>query len=167
MKHNSISSSLARIFVFGIPSLGYLYIYLNNTGVQKLACRRIEPVQVDCKFSQSRFMGLVNEGVISLNDVKRIRVDTTTYTTTDHEGRAITNKAYNVILTYSKNEFSLTNNFISNNFIQDTSKINAFIENNKSTALNIQYDNRFNSLVFLGIIIIIILFCYRSSVKLG
>lgn len=134
------------------------YHFLNSSGVRELVCKKVELTQVNCELSQSRFMGLVKEQVISLSDVKKARVDTKTNITIDDDGVASHSKSYEVVILYSNNTIFLSR------FPEDALKLNAFIKNNNSAELNIKNDSRLSTLAVLGIIIcLLILFRFLTK----
>jgi hypothetical protein len=142
-------------FPFLIIPLLMIPITLITSGVEELTCKRVEPTQVNCELTRSTFMGLVKGRVTSLSKVREARVDTQVNTTTDSEGNTSQETSYKIVLLTQNHETPL-----SNNNLDDASRINEFIKNNNSIDLMIKSDRRWMT---LGIIPFLLVFLVMGS----
>ena len=127
--------SLKQILILAIPHLLLLYTIIQGLspyGIEKLSCQRVEPTQINCKLTQSKFVGLIKGRVASLIEVRKARVDTIhgSENTTFHE----------TVLLTQDGEIELDNDSL-----EDASRINDFVRDNNRANLVIDYDNRINA----------------------
>jgi hypothetical protein len=121
--------------IVAIPHLLLFYTIIQDLafyGTEKLTCQRVEPTQINCKLTQSKFVGLIKGRVASLIKVRKARVDTI-------HGSENTAFHKTVLLTQD-GELELDNDSL-----EDASKINDFVRDNNRANLVIDYDNRINA----------------------
>jgi hypothetical protein len=123
---------------------------LTSSGVEALTCKRVEPTQVNCELTQSTYMGLKKEPIISLSKVMGAKVNEET----DSEG----DTSYKVVILTQKGEVFWSYN------PNDASQINDFVEKSNTTDLRIDYDNRGN---VIGTLLITSLFMVIGLAGVG
>jgi len=136
---------------FGGTPLFIMLSTLTSSAVEALTCKRVEPTQVNCELTQSTYMGLKKEPILSLSKVRGAKVNEET----DSEG----DTSYEVVILTQKGEVLL-----SNNNPYDASQINDFVKNSNSTNLRIDYDNRWN---VIGMLLFTSLFVVSGFASVG
>ena len=142
--------SLISALGFGGIPLFIMLSTLTSSGVEALTCKRVEPTQVNCELTQSTYMGLKKEPIISLSKVMGAKVNEET----DSEG----DTSYKVVILTQKGEVFWSYN------PNDASQINDFVEKSNTTDLRIDYDNRGN---VIGTLLITSLFMVIGLAGVG
>jgi hypothetical protein len=72
---------ISFIFLFSPPLFFLLYILpdISQTGVSRIICDRIEPQQVDCQVSKSKYFDLVRVEPVSIKFVRLAKFDVSEY----------------------------------------------------------------------------------------
>ena len=148
MIYRAISSTVWVTVFSGMP-LFLMLLIMAGAGVERVSCKKVEPKIATCELSRSSFMGLSQGELISIEQVRGARFETSQ--TTGSDGQTMTENK--VFLVTKKGELLLVNRSA-----EDANSFNTYIQTSTGGFV-IETDDR---LLWFGAILVLSLFLVIS-----